>query len=106
MAHHSSLRRQRGPSPTERACAARYSTWSSPAIHLISSFAVRMTCVDSPVSGSTFMEKSVLLDEWKGAGMGRSLGEGRGVFMAMNCPFFCLDQRDMTMQIICGGLIR
>lgn len=52
------------------------------------------------------MENAVRELTWKGAGMGRSLGVGRGVFMEMNFPFFCLDQRDMTAQIICGGLTR
>lgn len=100
MAHHSSVRRQRGPSPTDRACAARYSTQSSPASHLISNFAVRMTCVDSPVSWFTFMEKSVRVLVWKGAGRGRTFGEGRGVFMPSIVffrPFAVIPQRSQFL---------
>lgn len=72
LRHHSALRpagcsRRRGAFPSDRTCAAWYSNRISPAIHRISNFEVLMTCVDSPVAGSTFREKAVLLDEWKGA---------------------------------------
>ena len=112
LRHHSALRpagcsRRRGAFPSDRTCAAWYSNRISPAIHRISNFEVIMTCVDSPVAGSTFREKAVLLDEWKGAGVaGIWTWGGRRVFMEMNCPFFCPDQRDMTAQDICGGLTR
>lgn len=92
--HHSRPRpagpwRQRGAPSSERACAAWYSTLNSPAIHLISNRAVRMSWVDRPVSGSTFIENAVLVDVWKGAETGRTFGDERGVVMPRIVQFFC-----------------
>lgn len=72
----------------------------------ISSLEVDSTRVICPVAGSTFAESAVRVLEWTKPGIAGPKGVGRDVFMEMNCPFFCPDQRDMTAQIICGGLIR
>ncbi|WP_147403637.1 hypothetical protein [Alicycliphilus denitrificans] len=89
---------------TARATEHRITT--APDCHDSSSFEVVSTRVRCPVTASAFSLIAVRELLWKGAGQAvRAKGDGR-VFMEMDCPFFCPDQRDMTAQIICGGLIR
>lgn len=101
--HHSAPRvRRAGRSPDSTTVLHVQRTRNSPASQRISSCDVRMNRAARPVSGSMFCDSAVRLLVWKGAGVaGRVKGVGRGVFMEMNCPFFCPDQRDMTAQMIC-----
>lgn len=106
--HHSAPRMRRcGRSPASTTVLHSQRNRNSPASHRISSRDVRMTRAARPVAGSMFCDSAVRLEVWSKPGMaGRAKGEGRDVFMEMNCPFFCSDQRDMTAQLICVEVTR
>lgn len=75
---------------------------TSPDTQLSTSLEVVSTCVRRPLAMSVFCEIAVCVLEWKGSDKaGLMSGVGRGVFMEMDCPLFCPDQRDMTVQMIC-----